>query len=148
MASTALEDIKIHTRYKLSGLWASVMFCYVYGDYFGLYTPGKLQQMLMGRMEPLGPATQGVLVGTAMMMAIPALMVFLCLALRPGIARWLNILLGIAYSGIVLLTLPGAWHFYVLLGIIEVTLALLIVRYAWAWPRVHSDGSVHGFEAT
>ena len=24
------------------------MFCYIYGDYFGLYPPGKLQGMLDG----------------------------------------------------------------------------------------------------
>jgi hypothetical protein len=34
MSSLALVDERIPTRTKLSALWASVMFCYVYGDYF------------------------------------------------------------------------------------------------------------------
>ncbi len=38
-----LEDLKINVKIKLAALWASVMFCYIYADYFGLYEPGKLQ---------------------------------------------------------------------------------------------------------
>jgi hypothetical protein len=34
-ASKSLEDIKVHTKIKISALWASVMFCYIYRDYFG-----------------------------------------------------------------------------------------------------------------
>ena len=67
-----LEDVKVPVRVKLSALWASVMFCYVYGDYFGLYKPGSLQHMLDGRMEPLGPTTQGILWSPGM----------------PGAGRW------------------------------------------------------------
>jgi hypothetical protein len=37
-----LDDLKVHVRLKLSSLWAALMFCYLYGDYFGLYVPGKL----------------------------------------------------------------------------------------------------------
>jgi hypothetical protein len=42
-SSPALHDIKVHVKIKISLLWASVMFCYIYGDYFGLYKPGALQ---------------------------------------------------------------------------------------------------------
>ena len=38
----ALEEYRAPTKVKLAALWASTMFCYVYGDYFGLYLPGKL----------------------------------------------------------------------------------------------------------
>jgi len=70
------EDVKVPTRLKLSALWAALMFCYVYGDYFGLYQPGKLQSMLQGD-GPLGPTSQGTLVALSILMAIPSLMVFL-----------------------------------------------------------------------
>lgn len=135
MDSTALDDMKVHVKVKISALWASVVLCYIYGDYFGLYRPGTLQGMLDGRMGPLGPTTQGVLAGTAMMMAIPCLMVFLSLVLRAGVNRWVNIVLGVAYTVIMLISMPGAWTFYLLLGIIEVVLTGLIVWYAWNWPR-------------
>jgi hypothetical protein len=131
----ALEDIAVHPKLKLSALWASVMFCYVYGDYFNMYTPGKMEAMSAGRIGPLGAATDGVLVGVSAMMAIPALMVFLSLALPPAINRWLNVFLGVAYTAIMLMTMPGAPPFYLFLGVIEVTLTLLIVWQAWTWPR-------------
>lgn len=130
-----LEDVKIPVRFKLSALWGSVMFCYLYGDYFGLYKPGTLQSMLDGNMGPLGPTTQGILLGTTLMMAIPSAMVFLSLVLAAEVCRWTNLVLGLVYTAIMLSTMPGAWMFYIVLGVIEVALTLLIVRYAWAWPK-------------
>lgn len=134
-ASAALEDVKIHVRFKLSALWASVMFCYLYGDYFGLYKPGTLQHMLDGNMVPLGPTTQGVLFGTALMMAVPSAMVFLSLVLSARVCRWTNVVLGVLYTAIILLTMPGAWAFYLFLGVVEAAFTALIVWYAWTWPR-------------
>jgi hypothetical protein len=131
---TVLDDIKIHVKMKLSALWASVMFCYIYADYFGLYVPGKLQGMLAGKMAPLGPTTQGVLVGTAIMLAVPSVMIFLSLALKPKLNRWLNIILGILYTAIILITMWD-WAFYIFYGIVEVILTGLVVWYAWKWPK-------------
>ena len=69
-ARPGLEDIrinvKINVRIRLSALWASVMFCYIDTDYFGLYVPGALQAMLDGQMRPLGPTTHGALLGTSL----------------------------------------------------------------------------------
>src|SRR5262245_24961714 len=92
-----LADVKVNVRLKLSALWASVMFCYVYGDFFGLFKPGKLRAMIEGQ-TPVGPTTQGVLVVFAVVMAIPSVMVFLSLVLPPNLARWANIVLGVVYS--------------------------------------------------
>ena len=134
MASAALDDLKVHVKLKLSALWAALMFCYVYGDYFGLYVPGKLQGMLDGG-GPIGPVSQGTLVATSILLAVPGVMVFLSLVLPPRLDRWLNIILGAFYIAIMLITMPGAWNFYILLGCIEVALTALIVWYAWRWPR-------------
>lgn len=132
---TTLDDIKIHVKMKISALWASVMFCYIYGDYFWLYAPGKLQEMLEGKMVPLGQATQGVLLFTSVSMAIPAVMIFLSLALKANLNRWLNIIVGLLYTVFVLITMPGAWVFYLFLGSVDVVLTALIVWYAWNWPK-------------
>jgi hypothetical protein len=131
---TALDDVKIHVKFKISALWASVMFCYIYGDYFGLYVPGVLQRMLEGKMGPFGPTTQGVLLGTSVMMAIPSIMVFLSLALKPDLNRRLNIVLGAAYTLIILITMWD-WAFYIFFGVVEVVLTASVVRYAWMWPK-------------
>ncbi len=54
MKSNTLHDAPASVRLKIASLWVSVMFCYVYGDYFDLYRPGTLHGMLQGRMPPLG----------------------------------------------------------------------------------------------
>jgi uncharacterized protein DUF6326 len=87
-------------------------------------------------MMPLGPITQGVLLAIAIVMAIPSLMVFLSLVLKPALNRRLNIVFGVIYTVIMLLTMrPGAWAFYIFLGVVEVMLTVLIVWHAWTWSR-------------
>jgi hypothetical protein len=110
------------------------MFCYVYGDYFNLYTPGKLAAMGEGQIG-IGAATDAVLVGVSALMAIPSLMIFLSLALPPTVCRWLNVFLGVAYSAVLAATMPGAAPFYIFLGVIEIALTLFITATALAWPR-------------
>lgn len=133
----ALDDVRIHVRFKLSALWASVMFCYIYADYFGLYVPGALSSMLAGRMEPLGAVSQQVLLGASLMLAIPSVMIFLSLALSPVLTRWLNIVCGVLYTLIILVTM-WRWAFFVFYGIVEVALTCLAVWYASTWPRQNS----------
>ena len=130
-----LEDFNPPVKLKLSALWAAVMFCYVYGDFFGLFMPGRLAQMNQGIISPLGPATPAVMVGVSAMMAVPSLMLFLTLVLRASVSRWANIVTGLAYTLIMILTLPGAPLFYMFLAAIEIPLTLLIAWYALRWPR-------------
>src|SRR5258708_34740757 len=130
----AFEDIKVHVRLKLFALWSSVMFFYIDGDYFELYQPGKLQDMISGRMA-FGAVSQGVLLGMAAVMVIPSLMPFLSLVLPTGVNRWVNIVFGALYSVIMILAIRGGWHFYILFGLIEITLTVPIVWYAWTWPK-------------
>ena len=137
---TVLQDFKAPVKLKISLLWAALMFCYVYGDFFGLFIPDRLAEMNKGVIGPLGQATPAVLVGVSVMMAIPSLMVFLSLALPPPASRWANVMFGGIYTGIMLLTmLPGAPPFYLFLGIVEVGLSLMILWYAWTWPRADSE---------
>lgn len=135
----ALVDTKIHVKAKLSALWAAVMFCYIYGDIFRLFQHGELQEMLDGKMWGM-PVTQGLLVGTSAFIAIPSLMVFLSLMLWPIVNRYANIFFGVVYTGVMLYTMmfSGAWAYYIFLGVVEVVLTVLIVWYAWTWPKVQS----------
>lgn len=43
-----LENPKVNIKIKLASLWTSATFCYLYGDYFELYTPGKINSLLTG----------------------------------------------------------------------------------------------------
>lgn len=136
----ALEDVRIPVRLKLSALWCSVMFCYIYGDYFELYQPGKLQQMLAGRTA-LGAVTQASLLGMSVLLVVPAVMICLSLVLPARVGRWVNVGLGAAYSVIMVLAIVGAWRYYIFLGVVEIVLTLAISVYAWRWPRTEGAGA-------
>ncbi len=124
------------TPLKLAALWASLMFCYIYGDYFFLYVPGKLGKVAAGQMG-FGDLTPMKLAAVAIMMAIPSVMIALSLLLRPIVSRALNLIFGAVYAAIMLLTMSGgAPPFYLVLGTIEVLLTFAIMAYAWTWPRM------------
>ena len=107
------------------------MFCYIYADYFDLYAPGKLQRIAQGHIGPF-QVTEGVLVGTSAVLAIPSVMIFLSVALKPTPNRWLNIVFGFLYTVIILLSMWGH-AFMIVYGVIEITLTLLVMWYAWRW---------------
>lgn len=133
-------DFPVHTKLKLSALWASTMFCYIYCDYFELYVPGKLDGMLQGNMGPLGTVTQGVLMGTSILMAIPSLMVFLSIALPARYSKITNIVFGIFFTVIMAsLTYIAGWYFYKFFAAIETVLTALVVWIAWKWPKVEAS---------
>ncbi|MBD3276115.1 MAG: hypothetical protein GF372_12435 [Candidatus Marinimicrobia bacterium] len=132
-AADSAESIRLNERLKLSALWASLMFCYIYGDIFYLFTPGHLEHMMEGQMGPF-EVTQGVLLGVAILMAIPAVMVFLSLVLKRQVARWMNIVLGVLYTLVNFAsTFSDRWLFFIFLGLVEIILTFLIIWYAWKW---------------
>jgi hypothetical protein len=134
----AFDDLKIHVRFKLFAAWSSLMFFYVYGDYFELYQPGKLQAMQSLR-TPLGTTSQGILLVMASIMIIPCVMPFLTLVLPARVNRWVNIIFGALYAILMIVAIQGGWHYYVLFGLIEVALSGVIVWYAWTWPKQSVD---------
>ena len=134
--SAPLRNTPIDVKIKLAALWTATMFCYLYGDYFELYVPGKLSSMLDGHMIPLGPVTQHILLGTSVMLGIQSVMVFLSLVLAPVVNRWVNILFGLVFALIVgAVITQGGWIFYKFLGLVEIALLLTIVWQAYNWPR-------------
>lgn len=133
-----LEAFKVNTRFKLAALWTSVMFCYLYGDFFSLFVPGRIQRLNDGH-SGTGDTTPVTILCYALMMTIPALMVFLSLALKAAVSKWLNIIFGLAFTlimGLILFTSFGEWMlFYSWMAIVEIVLTLIIVWQAVKWPR-------------
>lgn len=41
-----LAPATVNVRIRLSALWTATLLCYLYGDYFELYVPGRLSGML------------------------------------------------------------------------------------------------------
>jgi hypothetical protein len=130
-----MEDLKVNNKIKLSGLWVSLMLLYIYADILSLFRPGQVQEMLEGRMGPF-PATQGSLLTASILMIIPALMVFLSLALNSKADRNVNILFGALYTLVNISNLIGeTWVYYLVFGAVEIVITLLIIWHAWKWPN-------------
>ena len=71
-------------------------------------------------------------------MTIPSVMVFLSLVLKPKVNRLVNIILGIVYAGVNIanvVSFKEIWAFIIFINIVEIVLTLLIVWYAWKWPK-------------
>jgi len=130
-----LKDFCVATPVKLALLWASLMSLYIYNDYFSMYMPGAIHAMSHGRMGPLGSATPPVMVAVAILLAIPAVMIFLSAALPPVWSKWLNVLVGAIYTIVEVLTFAGPQLFYRIVVAIEILITLSVVFYALRWPR-------------
>ncbi len=133
-SASVLEDRRVDVKLKLFALWSSVLSFYIYGDYFELYQPGQLQDMLSGRTV-FGATSQRILLGMSASTILASLMPFLCLALPARVNRWVNLVSGVLYTLVMVLAIRGSWHFYVVYGAIEIALTGLIVWFAWRWPK-------------
>lgn len=130
-----LEDIKINIKVQLAALWTALMFLYIYVDYFHLYMPGSIGDIQAGKMFVFDITQVALLAGLALV-TIPALMIFLSVALTAKVNRWTNIIMATVYIPFTLLNLAGeAWIHMVFGAIVEVVLLSLIIRCAWKWPH-------------
>lgn len=131
------QDTPVPVKFKLFALWSSVTLCYLYGDYFELYVPRKTEGLVNGENMLDSPMK---LFLASVLLAIPAIMGFLSLIMKPALNRKVNIGLGVFYTLIMLLiaaTSLTPWRaFYVFLAIVESALTAMVVRYAWKWPKV------------
>jgi hypothetical protein len=72
-------------------------------------------------------------------MAMPSVMIFFTLVLKPKLNRWLNITLSTLYIIILIATnLAETWVFYLFLTVIEVLISMAIAWYAWKWPTTQT----------
>ncbi len=136
----SLIDYGINIKIKLAFLWTSLMFLYLYADYFELMTPEKLENMIK-LQTPVGPTSPGLLVIFSAILIVPALMIFLSVFLKPQINKWLNIIMALLYAGISILIIVSsiglAWRtFYVIFNFTEILVFAMIIWQAWKWPRV------------
>jgi hypothetical protein len=123
-----MEEKKI----RLSALWATLMFTYLLGDvlriFAGDFIPGEIEGMQV---------SQGMYLGLAIIMVIPAVMVFLSLMLRYKVNRWANIILAIFFFIFNLIGLPGYSSVYdQFLIIVSLVFNVLTFWYALKWRQL------------
>lgn len=126
-----VECQNFNLRLKMATLWASFMFLYIYVDYFHLYMTGSITDIIAGRMFVFKITQVALLIGLVSV-SIPALMIFLSVALPAKINRWSNIVVAAIYIPYTLFNLAGeVWIHMVFGAVVEVLLLLLIIRYAY-----------------
>lgn len=112
------------------------MFCYIYCDYFELYSAGKIEALIQGNSMLDNP---NKVLMAAVMMSVPALMISLSIFLKPVINRVLNIVISLLFACLltmIVVSLDVATHgFYIYFAIIEIILTLFISYTAFNWPK-------------
>ncbi len=130
-----LVEIRTNVKLKISALWIAVMFLFIYVDHFALFIPGMLNEAMDGTVGTF-EVSQSWLVSAVVLMAVPSLMIVLSVVLKATVSKWVNIVAGIGYIGVVVGNLAGeTWAFYIIGSVVEIALLALIVGFAWAWPR-------------
>ena len=136
--TTTLEDQRMPVQAKLAAAWASLMFFYIYIDYFHLYRPGAIDQIRGGGIFEFNitPTLMTIFVAV---IGIPALMVMLSMTLPARVNRATNLVVATLYIPITVFNAAGAsWDWALYYGFhiaIEVLLLAFILRSAWIWPR-------------
>ena len=125
----------LDTRIILSGLWVAVTLTYLLGDVyriiFGDFT--KMGGDFEGKMGGM-QVTQGMMLGIAIFMVIPIVMVVLTLTLLYPVNRWANIIVAIIFFVFILIqlrTYPSAYDKFLL--IVSLVFNAMTVWYAWKW---------------
>ena len=136
-SSGTLEDVRVGVRPKISALWVAILVLFAYGDIFGFFKPGQIEEVMSGEISGI-EITQGFLFAISVYIAIASVMIFLTLVLKPAVARWTNIVLAILYIVSIIAAAIGEDAYYLFLSAVEIAMLLLIVGYAWTWPRQSS----------
>ena len=138
-SQSTLEDLRMPVRAKLAAAWTSLMFLYIYVDYFQLYKPGYVDDMLVGRVAEFDISQTFVVIGVTIV-AIPSLMILLAATLPARVNRATNLVVATLYIPVSMYNVAGeeSWtysYFYGLSIGLEVLLLAFILRSAWTWPR-------------
>ena len=142
---STLEDSRMPVRAKLAAAWTSVMFLYIYVDYFQLFKPGYVDDILAGRVHEFGISQTFVVIGVTIV-AIPSLMILLSATLPARVNRATNLVVATLYIPISIYNAAGeSWsysYFYCLSIGLEVLLLAFVLRSAWTSPRTASPATL------
>ena len=134
-----LENTHVPVQLKLAAAWTSFMFLYIYVDYFHLYKPGFIDDILAGVVWEFDISQTFFVIGLTSV-AIPALMILLSTTLPARANRATNLVVASLYIPFSAFNAVGeSWTYFYGLSIgLEVLLLAFILRSAWTWPRTPS----------
>ncbi len=137
-----LENTHVPVQLKLAAAWTSFMFLYIYVDYFHLYKPGAIDDILAGVVWEFD-INQTFVVTALMLVGTPALMILLSTTLPARANRATNLVVASLYIPVSAFNAVGeSWIYFYGLGVVlEVLLLAFILRSAWTWPRTTSPST-------
>ena len=137
-STTALHDPPVPVRAKLAAAWTSFMFLYIYVDYFALYKPGFVDDILAGRVHEFAIGPTFVTLGLTLI-SIPSLMILLSTTLPARANRATNLVVASLSIPFAAFNAVGeSWTYSYFYGVsiaLELLLLAFILRSAWTWPR-------------
>jgi hypothetical protein len=140
-STTALHDPPVPVRAKLAAAWTSLMFLVIYVDYFALYKPGFIDDILAGRVYEFAIGPTFVTLGFTVI-AIPSLMILLSMTLPARVNRAANLVVASLNIPVMIFNAAGeSWTYFSFYGLsigLELLLLAFILRSAWTWPRTSS----------
>lgn len=116
------------TQLKLAALWIVVMFSITFADIIGFVHPGTLQSIMDGSVG--FPVTQGLLLVFSVLMAVPIVMIFLCLVLPLQANRWSNTV-AVVLTSLYVVGGGSATLSYIFFATLEIVSMLAILWFAW-----------------
>jgi len=122
----------IDLRIILSTLWVALMLTYLLGDVLRIYS-GDFKAGEMGSTSGL-VLTQPMLLGLAILMVLPILMLVLTLTAAYPANRWANLIVAsffFIFNLIGLPTYPSAYDKFLIM--VSLGFNLLTIWYAWNW---------------
>jgi hypothetical protein len=132
-AGTRYASAEVSVRAKISALWTAMLFVFAYVDIFGFFRADVRAEIEAGEVG--GFTVNGLfLLATTIYVAIPSLMIFATLVLRPRVARIANIALAVVLALTIAVGAVGEWGYYVFGSALEIAMLLGIVYLARTWP--------------
>ena len=130
--NTNEKNAQMDMKVKLSTLWMVVMLNTVFADIVGFMNPGALEDIMTGAVGI--EITQELLLVFSILLEIPIAMILLSRVLKYRANRWANIFAGVIT---ILFVIGGGSTYlsYIFFATIEVVCMLLIIWYAWNWPK-------------
>ena len=126
-----MEDVKI----KIAGLWVFKALASLTFTIMMLMEEGVLEEIMAGEILGMQIGPEILLIG-AIEAWVPLVMIVLSLTLKNKANRWANIIVGIVFTVLSLMSMADALTAHgILLWVSQAVATALIVWYAWKWPK-------------
>jgi hypothetical protein len=122
---------KLDTKVLLSTLWIVVMINMLKADILSLYIPGSAEELAKTSAGAGTPIPQ-LMLGGAIMMEIPIIMILLSRILKYSLNRWANIVVSLITIAFVVGGGVSYPH-YIFIATVEVICLLVIIWLSWKW---------------